>query len=147
MGYLLSQMSKASEFLKHVGEGAAAYEIHKDIMGGLPFRIIATVAEQAGLAPEDLGRRIGVSRSTFHRRKKAAGSRLSTQESDALARYASLTARAVETFDGDEDAARSWLGSPQPGLGDVVPLEMAQTTPGYREVEKLLTRIDHGVYA
>jgi putative toxin-antitoxin system antitoxin component (TIGR02293 family) len=140
-------MSKATGFLKHVGEGAAAYEIHKDIVGGLPFRIIATVAEQAGLAAEELARRIGVSRSTFHRRKKTAGSRLSTQESDALARYASLAAKAVETFDGDEDAARRWLGTPQPGLGDIVPLEIARTTPGYREVEKLLTRIDHGVYA
>lgn len=140
-------MSKATGFLKHVGEGAAAYEIHREIVSGLPFRFIATVADQAGLAAEELARRIGVSRSTFHRRKKAAGSRLSTQESDALARYASLTARAVETFDGDGAAARNWLGSPQPGLGNVVPLEMARTTPGYREVDKLLTRIDHGVYA
>jgi len=140
-------MSKTAGFLKQVEEGAAAYEIHKEIVSGLPFRFIATVAEQAGLAAEELARRIGVSRSTFHRRKKSAASRLSTQESDALARYASLTARAVETFDGDEDAARRWLGSPQPGLGEVVPLEIARTTPGYREVEKLLTRIDHGVYA
>ncbi len=140
-------MSKAAVFLKHIEEGAAAYEIHKDIVGGLPVWIIATVAEQAGLAAEELARRIGVSRSTFHRRKKSAASRLSAQESDALARYASLTAKAVATFDGDVEAARRWLGSPQPGLGNVVPLEIARTTPGYREVEKLLTRIDHGVYA
>lgn len=140
-------MSKTTAFLKHVEEGAAVYEIHKEIVSGLPFRIIATVAEKAGLAADDLARRIGVSRSTFHRRKKSAGSRLSTQESDALARYATLAARAVDAFDGDRAAAQRWLGSPQPGLGDVVPLEIARTTPGYREVEKLLTRIDHGVYA
>lgn len=139
-------MSKTAELFKGVGEGAAAYAIHKEIVGGLPFRFVATVAEQAGLAAEELARRIGVSRSTFHRRKKASASRLSTLESDALARYASLTSKAVETFDGDEDAARRWLGSAQPGLGGAVPLDIARTTPGFREVEKLLTRIDRGVY-
>jgi Protein of unknown function (DUF2384) len=46
------------------------------------------------------------------------------------------------------DSARTpWLNCPQIGLGGAVPLEFAQTTFGFREVEKLLTRIDHGVYA
>ncbi len=55
--------------------------------------------------------------------------------------------QAIAVFDGDEDAARQWLGCPQIGLGNAVPLDCAQTTFGFREVEKLLTRIDHGVYA
>lgn len=142
-----SRRSDPAALFASVAEGAAAYSIHKEIVGGLPYWFISAVAEQAGLAAEELARRIGVSRSTFHRRKKSSAARLSTQESDALARYASLTARAAGTFDGDADAARRWLGSPQPGLGNEVPLEIARTTPGYREVEKLLTRIDLGVYA
>ena len=36
---------------------------------------------------------------------------------------------------------------PQIGLGDAIPLELAQTSFGFREVEKLLTRFSHGVYA
>ena len=64
-----------------------------------------------------------------------------------LARYARLNAKAQEVFEGDEEAARTWLHTPPPGLGNVVPLEFARTTVGYREVEKLLTRIDLGVYA
>lgn len=139
-------MSKTVGLLKQVAEGAAAYEVHQEIVSGLPYRFIATVAEQAGIAAEELARRIGVSRSTFHRRKKSAA-KLSTQESDALVRYARLATRAVDAFDGDEEAARKWLASAQPGLANAVPLEMAQTTPGFREVEKLLTRIDLGVYA
>lgn len=142
-----ARRSDPAALFASVADGAAAYEIHKEIVGGLPYRFIAAVADQAGLAAEELARRIGISRSTFHRRKKSAAARLSTQESDALARYASLTAKAVGTFDGDANAAKSWLGSQQPGLGNAVPLEIARTTPGYREVEKLLTRIDHGVYA
>ena len=73
--------------------------------------------------------------------------RLTEHESDALARHSSLLSQALAVFDGDETAARKWLGSAQIGLGDAVPLDLAQTTFGFREVEKLLTRIDHGVYA
>lgn len=142
-----SRRSHPAPLFGKIEEGATAYGIHDEIVSGLPFRSIATVADQIGLSTEELAKKIGVSRSTFHRRKKVSGTRLSTQESDALARYATLTTKAIDTFDGDVDAAKRWLGSPQPGLGDTVPLEIARTTPGFREVEKLLTRIDLGVYA
>jgi putative toxin-antitoxin system antitoxin component (TIGR02293 family) len=55
--------------------------------------------------------------------------------------------QAIAVFDGDEAAARQWLNYPQIGLGNAIPLECAQTSFGSREVEKLLTRIDRGVYA
>ena len=65
----------------------------------------------------------------------------------ALARHASLLAQAVATFDGDKEAARQWMNCPQIGLGNAVPLELAKTSFGSREVEKLLTRVNYGVYA
>ena len=48
---------------------------------------------------------------------------------------------------GDAADARLWLGSPQVGLGGAVPLDYAETEVGAREVEDLLGRIDHNVYA
>jgi len=117
------------------------------IVRGLPFRLLSPIASSIGISADDLAKRIGVSRSTFHRRVKAPDSLLSSQESDALARFGMLMEKATETFDGDKDAARQWLATAQPGLGNAIPLAMAQTTPGFREVEKLLTRIDLGVYA
>ena len=60
-------------------------------------------------------------------------------------RFARLTARAVAVF-GNEDDARKWLGTAQQGLGGALPLDYAETETGEREVEKLLGRIEHGVY-
>ena len=123
------------------------FQDHDRIIRGIPYKYLSSVAISMGMIPVDLAKRIGVSRTTFHRKMKNPSTLLSTQESNALARYGILADKAKHTFCGDADAARRWLGSAQPGLGNVTPLEIAQTTPGFREVEKLLTRIDYSVYA
>jgi len=40
-----------------------------------------------------------------------------------------------------------WLEREQIGLGGRVPLSMLTTDPGRDQVEKLLLRIEHGVYS
>jgi putative toxin-antitoxin system antitoxin component (TIGR02293 family) len=119
---------------------------HEEIKAGFRAHSVAEVAQRYGITPAAMAERIGVSRSTFHRKQKK-NALLTGHESDALARHAGLLARAIAVFDGDEEAARQWLTCPQIGLGNAVPLEYAQTSFGFREAEKLLTRIDHGVYA
>jgi putative toxin-antitoxin system antitoxin component (TIGR02293 family) len=119
---------------------------HGEIMGGFHAHAVVEVAQKFGITPAAMAERIGVSRSTFHRKQKE-DSLLATHESDALARHAGLLSHAIAVFDGDEEAAMQWLNCPQIGLGNAVPLECAKTSFGFREVEKLLTRIDHGVYA
>jgi putative toxin-antitoxin system antitoxin component (TIGR02293 family) len=126
---------------------ASIFQDHARIVRGIPYKYLRSVAISVGMMPEDLAKRIGVSRTTFHRKMRNPSTLLSTQESNALARYGILTDKARDTFGGDATAARKWLGTAQPGLGNAVPLEIAQTTPGFQEVEKLLTRIDYGVYA
>ena len=54
--------------------------------------------------------------------------------------------KALEVFESEEPA-RSWLNSPQVGLGGAVPLDYAETELGAREVEDLLSRIEYGVYS
>ena len=119
---------------------------HVDIMAGFRTHSVAEVAQRLGISPAAMAERIGVSRSTFHRKQKN-DALLTGHESDALARHAGLLTQAIAVFDGDGEAARQWLNCPQIGLGDAIPLECAQTSFGFREVEKLLTRVDHGVYA
>jgi putative toxin-antitoxin system antitoxin component (TIGR02293 family) len=119
---------------------------HGEIMAGFRTHSVAEVAQRFGISPAAMAERIGVSRSTFHRKQKE-DALLTGHESDALARHAGLLAQAVAVFDGDEEAARQWLNCPQIGLGNAIPLEFAQTSFGFREVEKLLTRVDRGVYA
>lgn len=75
-----------------------------------------------------------------------AGRGVWRDESDRAVRFGRLLLRAREVF-GDAADARLWLGSPQVGLGGAVPLDYAETEVGAREVEDLLGRIDHNVYA
>ena len=77
-------------------------------------------------------------------RRKAEG-RLHTDESDRLIRAARIFARALILFEGDAEAARTWLLSPQAALGGTSPFEYASTEVGSREVEALIGRLEHGI--
>jgi putative toxin-antitoxin system antitoxin component (TIGR02293 family) len=85
-----------------------------------------------------------MSRSTLQRRK-AAG-RLTSQESDKVVRFSRLLRLAADLF-GSVERGRAWLKHSQRGLGGAVPLDFAQTEVGAQEVERLLGRIDYGVYS
>jgi len=93
---------------------------------------------------DQLAGKLLISRSTLQRRK-AAG-RLSPAESDKVIRFSRLLQQATELF-GNVEKARAWLKHPQRGLGGAIPLDYAETEIGAREVEKLLGRIDYGVYS
>ena len=70
-----------------------------------------------------------------------------TDESDRLLRAGRVFGRAIELFDGDAEAARSWLAAPQAVFGGVVPWDLARTDLGAREVEFAIGRIEQGVFA
>lgn len=119
--------------------------MHGFIQAGLPVNVVAHIAAGLGLRVDEFAALCGMSRATFHR-KKTAKAKLGRMESDLVARYASLLHHATEVF-SDAEAAGKWLREPQIGLGGAVPIDFAQSTQGYQEVEKLLTRIDYSVYA
>jgi uncharacterized protein (DUF2384 family) len=50
-------------------------------------------------------------------------------------------------FDGREALAQEWLCSPNPALGDDVPLMRAATEQGTHEVRAVLGRLEHGVFS
>jgi putative toxin-antitoxin system antitoxin component (TIGR02293 family) len=60
------------------------------------------------------------------------------------ARSMSISVHAGEVFANQEKAIH-WLLSPNPSLEGKTPLEAAQSEQGYREVEDILVRIEHGV--
>jgi putative toxin-antitoxin system antitoxin component (TIGR02293 family) len=68
------------------------------------------------------------------------------EESDRVVRFARILRKSLEVLESDENA-RQWLNARQYGLGGATPLEFARTECGAREVEDLLTRIEHGVYS
>lgn len=62
------------------------------------------------------------------------------------ARVRRVRARAVEILGAGK--AEHWLGAPCRALGGAVPRQLAaESEAGAREVERVLGRIEHGVYS
>ena len=116
----------------------------ESLKAGLPMEELASLRASLDLPMDRLAPLLGISKATLHRRK-AAG-RLDPAESDRVLRFARLMGKAVEVLETEQNA-RSWLTSPQYGLGGAVPLDYAGTEVGAREVEDLLGRIAYGVYS
>ena len=125
-----------------LGEPAAVYMV-KHVREGLPFRAFDELREKLGVTEERLGDLLGISRATLHRRKKAA--HLESAESDRLARFDRLFTHAVATF-GEGEAARSWLGVPALAFDWETPLDYADTEIGAQAVDRLLGRLEHGIF-
>lgn len=126
------------------GESGDVSRLVGAILAGLPFGELTDLRAALDLPMERVAAQVGMSRATLHRRQKTGI--LSTDESDKTVRLARLVGQAMALFE-DAAAARAWLNAPQHGLGGATPLDYAATEVGAREVEHLLGRIDHGVYA
>lgn len=72
--------------------------------------------------------------------------RLSVDESDRLLRLARVAATAVDVL-GDRREVSAWSQTPNRALGDVTPLSQMDTDVGARQVERILGRIEHGVFS
>lgn len=81
---------------------------------------------------------------TFKRRL-ANREALKVSEGDAIARYLRVTQAANKAF-GEADFVRKWLNLPNPELKGRIPIELAETDAGAREVEDVIGRFAHGVY-
>jgi putative toxin-antitoxin system antitoxin component (TIGR02293 family) len=79
-------------------------------------------------------------RKTKERRK------LSPAESDRLARVVRIIARAEEAL-GDRGKAHRWLRKANRALAGKRPLDLLASDAGARMVERILGRIEHGVYS
>ncbi len=123
-------------------EPEVAYVINK-VREGLPFDEFHALQEMLGITEERLGALLGMSRATLHRRKKSGG--LDRTESDRLVRYARVLTKAAELFESTGSAAR-WLNQPALAFGRETPLDYADTEIGAREVEALISRLEHGVF-
>ena len=95
---------------------------------------LAIVARAAGIPPRTLARR-------------KARTRLTSAESERLLRLAGAVESAVALYDGDCSAARHWLTRPARALANTAPLDLLGSDAGVREVERLIGRLEHGVFS
>jgi len=117
----------------------------REIRRGLPVDLFFRLRDALAVNQELLSQVISVPLRTLMRRKQL-GERLKSGESERILRLARLHFRAVEVLGGTEKARR-WLFSPNHALGGKMPFEYAGTEPGAREAERLLGRIEHGVFS
>lgn len=110
---------------------------------GLRYTAVERFRKGSSFSLITLASMISVNDRTLARRKTEG--RLQPDESDRLYRAARVFARTLDLFEGDRGAARSWLAQPQRALAGKVPLELATTDVGAREVENLIGRLEHGV--
>jgi putative toxin-antitoxin system antitoxin component (TIGR02293 family) len=112
---------------------------------GLSYRAFERFRRNASLSFERASDFIAIPRRTMTRRKREG--RFLPDESDRLLRASMLFGKILELFEGDRDAATEWLTTAQPALGGTVPLDLARSEVGSREVERLVGRLEHGVFS
>jgi putative toxin-antitoxin system antitoxin component (TIGR02293 family) len=110
---------------------------------GLPVSSFEKLRKKLGVSDNFLSQIVNIPKRTLTRRKQQG--KFNTDESEKVLRIARLYDQALEVFE-DQQAAEKWLKEPARGLGEAIPLKYARTELGAREVERLLIRIEHGVF-
>ncbi|MDT0632938.1 type II RES/Xre toxin-antitoxin system antitoxin [Rubrivirga litoralis] len=119
-------------------------ELVAAVRDGLPAERFDALRDVLGVPSAELAAVLRLSPSTLRRRRERG--HFDELESDRLVRLAHVVVRAVEVMESERDA-RAWLTSPSHALGGEAPLDYASVGTGAREVERLLTRIEHGVFS
>ena len=122
-------------------DGAVHFDSYKSVKTGIPS-VVARSLDTSGLTRDDI-RQIIPDRTLD--RRIAEGENLKIDEADGIARLLRVVAMARQVFE-DSTLADEWLRSANPALDGLVPIQMARTDLGGREVEAVLGRIEHGVF-
>ena len=122
----------------------SSQELMLQVEDGLPYSMVINLQENLKFSIKQMAEVITVKERTLTRRKQEGI--LHSDESDRLIRVTRIYELAVNLFEGDGDEAVNWLTSPKSGLGGKVPLDIAKTEIGAREVEKLIGRLEYGVF-
>lgn len=116
-----------------------------EIESGFAFETFLRLQKTIELNTRELADLISITTRTLSRRKSEG--RLKPDESDRLLRFARVFELALGLFEGDKGAAQDWLHRANSALKGIRPLDLAKTEVGAREVESLISRLEHGVFA
>ena len=122
-------------------------ELAEVVRAGLPSTALDHVMDELTAwtgSAADVYRVVGSARTL--QRKRARRASLSADESDRLARLVRLLVRAEAAL-GDTEKAHRWLSRPNRALGGQRPLTLLDSDAGALAVERVLGRIEHGVYS
>ncbi len=119
------------------------FELIAQVQKGFPYSTFVRFQRNSCLSFAKLADLTQIPSRTLTRRKERGT--LEPEESDRLLRVSRVFGRAMELFEGDDDAARAWLFKGVPALGGRVPMDLAKSDVGAREVEDLIGRLEHGI--
>lgn len=114
------------------------------IKEGVSAEVFEGLQRRLGVSRERLARVLRIAPRTLTRRLREG--RFNTDESERLVRIERVYGAAVRLLGGEEDA-RAWMSEPNRALGETSPLDYADTEPGALEVERLIYRLEHGVFS
>lgn len=120
-------------------------ELLEEVEAGFPYKTFERFQRNVDFSLEELAHLVQIKVRTLARRRESG--RLTSEESDRLLRASRVFGMALSLFEGDLEAARSWLATPAPALGNRTPQDVSTTEVGAREVENLVGRLEHGVFA
>jgi putative toxin-antitoxin system antitoxin component (TIGR02293 family) len=119
-------------------------ELIKRLKAGLPIAVFYQLSEAYEIPSTRLAPLMGIPLRTLARRKKEG--RLNLSESERMFRAGYLFQKALTVL-GDKEAVLNWFKNPKKALAGKPPLEYLDTEIGAREVEDMLGRLEHGVFA
>src|SRR4051812_14816848 len=118
-------------------------QLVREVEQGLPYDAFERLVTNTSLDAGEALMLVDIPLRTLTRRKSEG--RFRQDESDRLLRASRIFAAALRLFEGDRDAAKTWLSRSQRALGGGIPLAVARTEVGAIEVERLIGRLEHGV--
>jgi putative toxin-antitoxin system antitoxin component (TIGR02293 family) len=102
------------------------------------------VAALVGFTDKEMAVALGLSTSYLHRLKTEQ--RMSQEASERLLLLENLLHHALDTFEGRGSTVLGWLRTPLRELEYQSPLQTLDTVTGFTVVERVLGRIDHGIF-
>lgn len=117
----------------------------EEVQAGLSYKALETLSAESGIPLPEIASIIELPGRTLARRKFAG--RLAPAESERLLRISNAFEKTVGLFEGSVEGAVRWLRTPKRALANKTPLDYLRTEIGARQVEDLIGKLEHGVFA
>ena len=122
----------------------SSYQKIETIKEGISKEELENLKEQAGIDYNILSKILVVTKATLHNKK--GKDRFDAAVSERILLLADIYSYGYTVFK-DREKFNRWMKTPNRALGDVIPLDLAETIYGMEEVKNLIGRIDYGVYS